>query len=220
VVEAQRPGDHGGVPTARPDDIAAAASALRDEGWVRIEQVVPRSSLDELRAAFAPQGATSTEHVEIDAATPNGDVWRGLADLAPIRALAAELLGDEVQVLVHGRNPGAGGGQQGLHADRPDGRRGGVEALTAIWMLDDFTAENGATRVVPGTHHAGRAVPRPLAQPDRRHPDEVVVTGRAGDVLVFDGHLWHSARRNTTTGPRRSAQMVLAGPTARLATPS
>jgi hypothetical protein len=31
--------------------------------------------------------------------------------------------------------------------------------LTAIWALDDFTAENGATLVVPGSHEQGQGKP-------------------------------------------------------------
>lgn len=51
-------------------------------------------------------------------------------------------------------------------------------------------------------------MPRGLAQPGIQHPDEVVVTGRPGDALVFDAHLWHSGRENTSEGRRRVVQMT------------
>src|SRR5262249_45809578 len=53
-----------------------------------------------------------------------------------------------------GRDPLPGFGQQGLHADWVARTRGEpFRIVTTIWLLDDFTEENGPTRVVPGTHH-------------------------------------------------------------------
>ena len=59
------------------------------------------------------------------------------------------------------------------------------------------------------THLLAEPIPKSLAQPDARHPRERVVTGPAGSVLVFNGHLWHSGRRNASRGPRRAAQIVI-----------
>ena len=78
---------------------------------------------------------------------------------------------------------------------------------TALWLLDDFTADNGATRVVPGSHRKG-AVPKSFADPERHHPDETIVIACAGSVLVINGHLWHSGTRNRARGPRRVVQCV------------
>jgi ectoine hydroxylase-related dioxygenase (phytanoyl-CoA dioxygenase family) len=66
--------------------------------------------------------------------------------------------------------------------------------ITALWALDDFTAGNGATRVVPGSHL------RPDGKPD---PAEAVPAEMAaGSVLLFSGRLYHGAGANTTTRPR------------------
>jgi ectoine hydroxylase-related dioxygenase (phytanoyl-CoA dioxygenase family) len=81
--------------------------------------------------------------------------------------------------------------------------------MTAIWMLDDFTIDNGATRIVPGSHTITEPLAKMLAQPLARHPREIVITGRAGSVLIFNGHLWHSGRKNESDGPRRCVQMVV-----------
>jgi ectoine hydroxylase-related dioxygenase (phytanoyl-CoA dioxygenase family) len=60
--------------------------------------------------------------------------------------------------------------------------------LAAIWALDDFTSENGATRVVPGSHEG------PSRKPDR---DETVpVEMPAGSVFLFSGRLYHGAGAN------------------------
>jgi ectoine hydroxylase-related dioxygenase (phytanoyl-CoA dioxygenase family) len=88
------------------------------------------------------------------------------------------------------------------HGDSPDDK--GYVVCTAIWMLDDFTLENGATRIVPGTHR--RREPPKQLMPDTHaaYPGEVIVEGKAGDVLVFNGHCWHAGRANTTDAPRRA----------------
>jgi ectoine hydroxylase-related dioxygenase (phytanoyl-CoA dioxygenase family) len=36
------------------------------------------------------------------------------------------------------------------------------------------------------------------------HPDEILIEGQPGDVLVFNGHCWHAGRSNETDGHRRA----------------
>lgn len=65
-----------------------------------------------------------------------------------------------------------------------------------IWAITDFTAANGATRVVPGSHRADRS-PEPFPQ-DETVPAEMP----AGSVLVYHGSLWHGGGANTTSERR------------------
>lgn len=181
-------------------------AAIDDAGYVVIPSVLDDSNVEALRAAFPPASSGSTLHVEIVDETPHVERWFALRDQPRIARLLACTL-DEFDVRVHGRDPGLGGGAQGLHADRPPGRIHDIDSLTLIWMLDELTHENGATRVVPRSHRGAVAVPRHLAQPEARHPDEVVIVGRPGDVLIFDAHLWHSGRRNRDGSRRRVVQM-------------
>src|SRR5262249_29251496 len=107
------------------------------------------------------------------------------------------------------RNPRPGFGQQGLHSDAvPRAAADPFSVVTAIWMLDDFTTENGATRVVPRSHLVTRPLAKSFAQPLAHHPEERVITGDAGSVLIFNGHLWHSGTQNRSQGPRRAVQMI------------
>jgi ectoine hydroxylase-related dioxygenase (phytanoyl-CoA dioxygenase family) len=66
--------------------------------------------------------------------------------------------------------------------------------LTALWALDDFTAANGATRIVPGSHL------RPAGEPDTAEASAVEMA--AGSVLLFSGRLYHGAGANTAASPR------------------
>lgn len=67
----------------------------------------------------------------------------------------------------------------------------------AIWALTDFTLENGATQVVPGSQRFDR-IPRKGEQPDGVH--RAVMP--AGSVIVYDGALWHAGGVNAS-GARR-----------------
>jgi len=95
------------------------------------------------------------------------------------------------------------GEAQPLHVDAgalPDER--GFWVCNTVWMLDDFTPENGALRAVPGSHRWGRRPQQVLADPRQPHPEEVLVTGRAGDLVVMNSHLWHGGTANDTDRPR------------------
>ncbi len=67
-----------------------------------------------------------------------------------------------------------------------------------MWMITDFTKENGATHLVPGSHLSG-------ASPDPTVPykmDTVQAEGEAGTAFVFDGRLWHGGGANQSSSPR------------------
>jgi ectoine hydroxylase-related dioxygenase (phytanoyl-CoA dioxygenase family) len=90
-----------------------------------------------------------------------------------------------------------GGGQQSLHRDMPFVPDFPL-SINVVWMLDDFTAENGATRVVPGSHRRAEGPER-----DRVYPDEVLAIAPAGTILMFDTMTWHGG------GPNRTEQLRL-----------
>ena len=68
-----------------------------------------------------------------------------------------------------------------------------------VWMLDDFTAENGATQVVAGSHTT-----RKKPQWSTELPGETVaLTAPAGSVAVWLSGTWHRSGPNSTEHPRR-----------------
>jgi ectoine hydroxylase-related dioxygenase (phytanoyl-CoA dioxygenase family) len=87
--------------------------------------------------------------------------------------------------------------QYTFHKDFPRYMEGYVASVNTILAIDEFTALNGGTLVVPGTHQ------RP-GHPGQRFLEatSVAVECPAGSMLVFDSTLWHASGRNTTDRDR------------------
>lgn len=104
---------------------------------------------------------------------------------------------------LNGRAALTGEGHQALHVDwRAAVAPGDYRICNSIWMLDDFTEANGATRVVPTSHRWGRVPSEVMADPRQPHPDEVLVLGQAGTAVIFNSHIWHGGTQNRTDRPR------------------
>ena len=70
--------------------------------------------------------------------------------------------------------------------------------VNSLWLLNDFTPDNGGTRFVPASH-------RRLKKPSPNliyDPEEVRLTAKKGSVFLFNGAIWHAAGGNKTTEPR------------------
>jgi len=98
-----------------------------------------------------------------------------------------------------------GQGHQALHTDWSEPVAAGqFRVCNSIWLLDDFTAENGPTRVVPGSHRRGTLPKDEMQDPAAPHPHEVTLLAPAGTVVIFNSHLWHGGTLNGTTARRRA----------------
>jgi len=69
--------------------------------------------------------------------------------------------------------------------------------MNTLVMLDDSTLDNGATWVLEGSEHS---VEKPGKDYFFEHAKRV--EGKAGDVMLFNGHLWHCAGENSTDKTR------------------
>ena len=107
---------------------------------------------------------------------------------------------------VHGRLHPPGGEQQALHVDYngPPATPGLYSVCNSIWMLSDFTETNGATRLVAGSHLSGQSPKEALADPAADHPEQKLLLGSAGTVVLFNSHVWHGTSENRTQCSRPS----------------
>ncbi len=195
-------------------DIEAAKDDIDRFGLARVAGVLSNGEFAEARERLLEQaagedGAGVAFHDSGDAESgylngPNqrvwnlinkGEVFRRLVLNETVKTLIAHVLGEEVLLSSFtGNIANPGGVAQGLHRD--DGyapRDLGIPIVAnSLYMLDDFTEENGGTRVAPGSHLDPSYT---TAQP----PETVAAVGPAGTVMIFDGRLWHGTGANRST---------------------
>lgn len=82
-------------------------------------------------------------------------------------------------------------------------------SASTIWAIDDFTADNGATEVIPGSHRWGH---EPVGD---RADESVVVEMSAGSVVVFLGTTVHRGGANRSNGDRLAITPQYCAPWAR-----
>ncbi len=123
-----------------------------------------------------------------------------------VLAAIRHVLGKEIKLSsLNYRAAIPGDGLQKLHVDWHESvDSGDYKVCNSIWLLDDFSVENGATRVVPGTHLKGDLPQEVLEDPERPHPNEKIIEAPAGSVFVFNSHTWHGGTTNHTDRPRRA----------------
>ena len=189
---------------------------LDERGYVVLDSLIDQPFLSELRsrilAVFAEEGERAghefrtEEHAHrLANLVDKGDVFRRAIILPPLLEYVRHVLGPDIKLSslnARSADPHSELGQP-LHVDMgaiPDER--GYWVCNTVWMLDDFTLENGPTRMVPSSHTWKQRPQDVLADPLATHPDEILLTGKAGTIAVMNAHLWHGGTANRTSKPR------------------
>ena len=189
---------------------------LDEQGYLVLENFMGERLLGELRRRIgelyneegdrAGSEFRTEEHAHrLANLVDKGEAFHRAIALPGLLEYVRHVLGDEIKLSslnARSADPGNDVGQP-LHVDMaaiPDEK--GYWVCNTVWMLDDFTAENGATRMVPGTHKSGVKPQDVLADPMASHPDEMLLIGKAGSVAVMNAHMWHGGTANRTSSPR------------------
>jgi hypothetical protein len=179
-----------------------AHDQLDAQGYLLLRNAVPADWIAPLRAAF-DAGELPSDRWPV----PRGADWRhALVDLDPhvqrvcrlpalLDAVGHRLGGPFFLSQVEGREPLPGNVAQPLHRDGGGGGsdEGEGQLMAAMVWLDPYDAANGATQVLAGSHRSGAAA-----------GDARVLTGAAGDILIFDPDVLHGATTNSSGARRRS----------------
>jgi hypothetical protein len=198
---------------------------LDDEGYLALGALVEPRRVQAMRTRLeALLGVTPQNHAGtlILGGLLDDEVFEA-AWLHP-RLLAAvrHLLGDGYRLTgIGSRGLRPGHGQQALHVDwGGQGVPGVWYACHAICPLIDFTHDNGATRIVPGSHKNPWML-KGRFDPVKPHSAERQLIGVAGSVFLFNIHCAHSAVHNASNEPRlavftqfsrRDSPILLANP--------
>jgi Phytanoyl-CoA dioxygenase (PhyH) len=196
----------------RGDTLSGAeCDALDRDGYCIFRGALADASLEGLRETFercvlpghlwpAPR-ESGTRHAMLD-----GEADVRAACLHPLLLAATRhyLSGRFYLSAVEGRDPMPRGGHQRLHRDWAEDRP--CALVKALAFLDDFGADNGATRLIPGSHREPGDGSAFLAYGDD-NPREIGIEGRAGDIFLFHGRLAHAGTRNSSGAKRRILQI-------------
>jgi ectoine hydroxylase-related dioxygenase (phytanoyl-CoA dioxygenase family) len=213
ALSAPKPLTHGLDPDHRNREVIDKATAeVKELGYSIIPGFLSKQRLNRLRNDLAPifeqsgirnadQGGRysglQTVHVHnLFAKT------RAVDEIAidPVLLLIIEgILGSLFQLSVGtAMSPQPGVDPQGLHRDDghyPLARPRPPFIANSLIALDDFTQENGATRIAPGSHKRTEDI--------KPNTDVIFAEMPAGSLLVFDGALWHAGGGNRTKAQRR-----------------
>jgi len=188
---------------------------LERDGYLVLENFIDEPLLHELRGRigelFLLEGERAGAEFKLEKQTQRlanlvdkGEVFERVIAVPEILERVGYVLGPEFKLSslnVRSANPRSDWVQP-LHADMgalPDEK--GYWVANTVWMLDDFTTENGAIRMIPGSQKWGRLPQEVLADPAAPHPEEILLTGKAGTVVVMNAHMWHGGTANRTDKP-------------------
>ncbi len=200
-------------------EVEAHVRAIEANGYTLLENAIEPELIDGLNEALA----RLERDLEI---TPADNDFEGRETVRIYNLLAHDRAFEQVPVhpavlpIVEGvLDPGClisslssidiapGESKQMLHADdqlyalpRPHP----AIVCNTMWALTDFTEENGATRIVPGSHLRDHS-PDPTADPEsfETMPAEMP----RGSVLIWNGSLWHGGGANRTDQRRTGIAM-------------
>jgi ectoine hydroxylase-related dioxygenase (phytanoyl-CoA dioxygenase family) len=192
-------------------DRAQALADLAEHGYCIIADALTPTQLAELRERLMEQAAGEDAsgrgfhdgggvNQRLWLLVNKGKVFRDLVLHGVVNEFMGHLLGPDFLLSSLTANIARPGSvPMGLHTDQ--GYVGFWTPVPAVaniaWMLDEFTEENGGTRLVPGSHK----------QPFRAYDqsDTIGAAGPAGGALIFDGRVAHGTGENHSAGQTRHA---------------
>lgn len=206
ILTAEKAGTALPTPT---EDLGRAFADLDVHGYCIVANVLSPSQVAALRERVVTQakgeeasGRASGDHASnqrIWMLVNKGKVFRDLAVHPFARQVMTRLLGENFLVSSLTANIARpGGAPMYLHTDQlyVDFWTPKPAVANILYMLDDFSDENGGTRLIPGSHL------RPVSKDDT--PERTIgAEGPAGSALVFDGRLVHGTGANRTTDQMR-----------------
>jgi len=188
---------------------------LDENGYVVLQQVIDTDAADELRErtlelAAQERAAGGESALYLDGTSQRvwnlvnkGECFERALVNPRILEFQEYLLGDDcVLSSFTGNLIGPGASPSDLHIDFPMGEMpvplpAWTFCANSVYILTDFTKENGATCVIPGSHGRGFG-----PKHDETCNDIIQLEGAKGDAVVVNGLIWHGSGANHTDSMR------------------
>ena len=185
--------------------VDADLAAVTRDGYVVMPDLLTQDELGDIREAVTPfldrQGRNGFEGHKTQRIYSVLNKTRAcdrIADHPRVLALLDRLfLPNYLLSMLQVINILPGEQEQILHHDDsfyPLPRPRAALGAATIWAIDEFTADNGATDIIPASHRWADRSP----QDHERQP----VVMPAGSCVFFLGTLWHGGGANRSTDPR------------------
>ena len=197
-------------------DARAHVDEIADRGWTVIEDAIETELVDELAADLerlerelgvqpADNSFEGRQTKRIYNLLSHGRSWWKVPVHPVVLPVVEGVL--DAGCLVSSLSSidiGPGETAQPIHADDqliPLPKPHPATVCNTMWALTDFTEENGATRVITGTHLADDS---PVYG---QHYESIPACMRRGSVLVWHGSLWHGGGSNRSDRARVGVAM-------------
>ena len=210
------PGKHDTTNNSDPGSIAAEVERLDCKGFVVLPNLISDKFrvklLSRVEELFQAEGDAAGSEFKQEPGCrrlanliDKGDIFASVVENEHVLQLIESVLGPNFKLSsLNARSVNAMNNTvQPLHADMAaiaDER--GFWVCNSVWMLTDFTPDNGPTRIIPGSHRFNKLPQDALTDPPAPHQDEVNILGCAGTVAVMNAHAWHGGLANLTKQPR------------------
>jgi ectoine hydroxylase-related dioxygenase (phytanoyl-CoA dioxygenase family) len=194
---------------------------IRERGWVIVPALLPRRLVRQINAELVPAIATCglmRAKYGVETATEGiahhilsmGGVFLEFIDMLPLRSELEDCLGGQIIINSFGgftHKPNSATYAGAIHRDIRSHFGDTPLMLNMLVMLDEFTANNGATHLLDGSHHVAE-------KPDKERffSQASRAQGPAGSVLVFHSQLWHSSGENKSDAERRALTLTFTRP--------
>jgi hypothetical protein len=191
-----------------------AVRDLREWGFVIIPGPVPPDGVARLAEAYdaavaaaAPDDvATGSTTTRVHDFVTRGPAFDGLYIHPPVLDACARTIGRPFKLsALLGRTVRPGAAAQALHVDFA-ADADGWPMVGFILMVDEFRPDNGATGFVPGSHRWPSLPGYATCDRVADYEGQVLASGPAGAVIVYNGSVWHGHTANRSGKPRRSLQ--------------
>jgi ectoine hydroxylase-related dioxygenase (phytanoyl-CoA dioxygenase family) len=209
---------------APSESSVVVAEALRRDGAVIVDRAISPAQVDALLAETQPfreatpagtDGFAGRNTRRTGSLLARSETARDLVLHPAVLGVCDEILGKNATSyqlhLTQIIDIGPGEPAQMLHRDQwawdmfPFPKGFEVE-ISTIWALQDFTAENGATRVVVGSNHWD-ADARPRSPTGSHAEESVPAEMEAGSVVVYTGSVFHGGGANQSDRHRVAANI-------------
>jgi len=150
----------------------------------------------ELETRYHNKGTEYREYAMVLICSLYGRSFIDLFDIPAVTAGFNAILGEGCITYAYTSSsmpPGRGNYSGRIHVDCPRLIPGYRTNMGGMFMLDDFTLDNGATWVLPGSQYR-------KDEPSREEffRDAVRIVAPAGSICFFDARLWHAGGENKT----------------------